>query len=333
MKHSYFKWAVLTLLMTIGFDQLATAQWKVRENIPLDSIRLSDPCILADHKTEMYYMTGTGGLLWKSKDLKAWTGPFRVAEASEISWAGDRPAIWAAELHEYKGKYYYFATFTNQRTIIDTVDDTEVPRRASHVLVSEEPDGPYRPVGEENYLPEDWATLDGTFWVEDEIPYLIFCHEWLQVGDGTMEMIQLKPDLSGTVGSSKLLFKASASSWSRREVEGEVIPSQVTDGPYLFRTGNGRLGMIWTSWVYDVYTQGVAYSETGKLEGPWIQEEKPITPANFGHGMLFQTFDGTWLMAAHSHREENSRYIRIPHLFEVDLSGDKLKVVGAFDVD
>ncbi|QDH81453.1 family 43 glycosylhydrolase [Echinicola soli] len=319
--------------MTIGFGQLATAQWKVRENIPLDSIRLSDPCILADHKTEMYYMTGTGGLLWKSKDLKAWTGPFRVAEASEIPWAGERPAIWAAELHEYMGKYYYFATFTNQRTIIDTVDDTEVPRRASHVLVSDQPDGSYRPVGEEDYLPGNWATLDGTFWVEDEVPYMVFCHEWLQVGDGTMEMIRLKPDLSGAIGKSKLLFKASASPWSRRKVDGEVTPSQVTDGPYLFRTGTDRLGMIWTSWIYDVYTQGVAYSETGKLEGPWTQEEEPITPPNYGHGMLFQTFDGIWLMAAHSHREENGRYIRIPHLFEVDLSDDKLEVVGPFEVD
>jgi len=32
-------------------------------------------------------------------------------------------------------------------------------------------------------------------------------------------------------------------------------------------------------------------------------------------------------MSIHSHREVNGRYIRIPHLFEVDVSGDKL-VVG-----
>ena len=44
----------------------------------LDSISLSDPCILADKKTNMYYMTGTGGFLWKSKDLKYWDGPYQV---------------------------------------------------------------------------------------------------------------------------------------------------------------------------------------------------------------------------------------------------------------
>jgi len=85
--------------------------------------------------------------------------------------------------------------------------------------------------------------------------------------------------------------------------------------------------MIWTSWVYDVYVQGVAYSGSGTLDGPWIQEKDPITPPNFGHGMLFRTFEGKPLMSIHSHRSENGRYIRIPHLFEVDLSGDKL-VVG-----
>mgnify|MGYP001810060707 CR=1 FL=1 len=33
---------------------------KFRENISLDSIRLSDPCILADKNTSLYYKTGTG---------------------------------------------------------------------------------------------------------------------------------------------------------------------------------------------------------------------------------------------------------------------------------
>ena len=101
---------------------LASAQQKVpnrfRTNIPLDSIHLSDPCILADKKTSTYYMTGTGGLLWKSKDLARWEGPYRVAETDPDSWMGPKPEIWAAELHEYNGKYYFkpsvfYAKFIN----------------------------------------------------------------------------------------------------------------------------------------------------------------------------------------------------------------------------
>jgi len=301
---------------------------KLRENIPLDSIRLSDPCILADKNTSMYYMTGTGGKLWKSKDLKSWSGPYTVAKTDSESWMGKNPMIWAAELHAYKGKYYYFATFTNRDVKIDTVKGNVIERRASHVLVSDRPDGPYVSMKDSVYLPANKPTLDGTFWVDaDNKPYMIYCYEWLQNWDGTIESIELKSDLSGSVGEGKLLFRASESPWSREKEDGVDKPNKVTDGPWLFRTQTGRLGMIWTSWIYNVYTQGVAYSQSGTLNGLWVQEKNPITPPNFGHGMLFQTLEGKWLMSVHSHKEVNGHYHRVPHLFEIDLSGDQL-VVG-----
>ena len=58
-----------------------------------------------------------------------------------------------------------------------------------------------------------------------------------------------------------------------------------------------------------------------------VHEKEPITPPNFGHGMLFQTLESKWLMSVHSHKDINGHYKRIPHLFEVDLSGNKL-VIG-----
>ena len=329
MKKISFIVLMLTFVATFSLVAQRNSVLEVRVNIPLDSIRLSDPAILADTKTNMYYMTGSGGLMWKSKDLKLWDGPFQVVQHDKNSWMGERPAIWAAEFHEYKGKYYYFATFTNNAIKVDTVNDRALERRASHVLVSDKPDGPYVPMNDDLFLPADMLTLDGTFWVDrDGKPYMIYCHEWLQNDNGTMEKIELKPDLSGTIGKGKILFRASDSPWSRENTKDKIQPNKVTDGPYLFRTGTGRLGMIWTSWIYDVYTQGVAYSESGTLDGPWIQEKEPITPPNFGHGMLFRTFEGKNLMSAHSHKSVDGRYIRIPHLFEIDLSGDKLVIKG-----
>ena len=299
---------------------------EVRKNVPLDSIRLSDPAILADSKTKMYYMTGTGGMLWKSSDLKLWEGPYNVVRTNPDSWMGERPMIWAAELHEYNGKYYYFGTFTNNRIKIDTVKGTAIDRRACHILVSDNPDGPYVPVGNENYCREDQPTLDATLWVEDGKPYLLYCHEWLQNWNGTVEAVPLKPDLSGVEGNRRILFFASESPWSKERIGETILPNKVTDGPYVFRTQTGRLGIIWTSWVYNVYTQGVAYSNNDRLDGRWIHERDPITPPNYGHAMLFRTFDGKLLMSIHSHSSENGRTIRIPHLFEVDDSGDKIVV-------
>nr|WP_319401591.1 glycoside hydrolase family 43 protein [uncultured Carboxylicivirga sp.] len=323
MKYLYLISCLLFSMVSI------TAQPKVKQNIPLDSIVLSDPFILADKASHLYYMTGTGGLLWKSPDLKHWEGPYKVAQTDSNSWMGPKPMIWAAELHHYKNKYYYFATFTNRAVITDTVRGNAIERRASHILVSDKPDGPYVPMQDSIYLPADIPTLDGTFWVDtDNKPYMIYCGEWLKNWNGTMEKIELKPDLSGSIGEGHVLFRASDSPWNREKDEnGDDTFNKVTDGPYLFKTATGKLGMIWTSWVYDVYTQGVAYSKSGTLDGPWIQEQDPITPPNFGHGMLFKTFDGQWLMSVHSHKVVAGRYIRVPHLFKVDLSGHKL-VVG-----
>lgn len=320
------KYFILTLLLSVALS--GSAQRKPKVDVPRDSIILSDPCILADEGTQTYYMTGTGGLLWKSKDLEKWTGPYRVAQTDTASWMGKHPQIWAAELHKYNGKYYYFATFTNNDVIIDSYRGNDIPRRASHILVSDNPAGPYTPMADSTYLPAENPTLDGTFWVDtDGKPYMVYCGEWLQNWNGTVEKIELKKDLSGSIGKGKVLFRASDSPWSREVIDGKVRPNRVTDGPWLFRTGTGRLGMLWTSWVDDVYTQGVAYSESGTLDGPWIQEPKPITPPNHGHGMLFKDLKGRWLMSVHSHRvDEKGRYIRVPHIFEVDLSGDKLQL-------
>jgi len=94
MNKAYF---LLSFLIIFPFTLFAQERANViRENVPLDSIRLSDPCIPADAKTAMYYMTGTGGMLWKSKDLKLWDGPFYVVKTDPQSWMGTRPMIWAA---------------------------------------------------------------------------------------------------------------------------------------------------------------------------------------------------------------------------------------------
>ena len=211
----------IVALMCMTMAQAQPRAFKVRSNILTDSIRLSDPAILADQKTKMYYMTGTGGMMWRSADLKLWEGPFRVTEFDANSWMGAHPMIWAAELHQTgDGFYYYFATFTNQAVKIDTVRGNVIERRASQVLRADNPMGPYRAFGDATYLPANRPTLDGTFWRDtDGKPYMVFCGEWLQNWNGTIEKIELKPDLSGTVGEPKLLFRASDSPWSREKDE------------------------------------------------------------------------------------------------------------------
>lgn len=335
------KTAIICLVAFMAATMLAgTAQAQaydikinVRKDVPLDSIRMSDPFVFADTTSRTYYMTGTGGMLWKSKDLAKWEGPYRPFKINPQSWMGPKPMVWAAEIHKHNDKYYFFATFTNMAVNIDTVQANIIPRRACHVLVSDSPEGPYVPVSDKNYLPADKPTLDATLWVDtDNKPYMVYCHEWLQNRNGTVEKIQLADDFSTTVGEPTILFRANESPWSRETTDdGSVKPNMVTDGPYLFRTNTGKLGMIWTSWIRDIYTQGVAYSQSGTLDGPWLQEPQPITPPNYGHGMLFNTFDGRTLMSLHSHKKIAQDHVdRRPHFFNVSLEGNRLKVLDEF---
>ena len=100
----------LFLLMAVALLPLVSSAQRrgitVRKNVPTDSIRLSDPAILADKATSMYYMTGTGGMMWRSPDLQLWEGPFRVTEFDASSWMGARPMICAAELHQTGDGWY-----------------------------------------------------------------------------------------------------------------------------------------------------------------------------------------------------------------------------------
>ena len=303
-----------------------------------DSLQMSDPFILADEATQMYYLVGSGGSLWKSTDMKMWTGPYQYIAVDTTSWIGTAPRIWAPELHKYKGKYYCFVTFTNPQIIVDTVPNRyNVQRRATHILVSDKAAGPYHPISDKNYLPENWSTLDGSFWEEDGVPYMVFCHEWMQTINGMVNYIRLAPDLSESVGTSTILFRASEATWPRdmRSIGeltfGMALGGYVADGPFLFKTGTGRLGMLWSSWSDNRCAQGVAYSESGKLAGPWVQYKTPLVPNNSGHGMLFRTFDGKLLMCLH-HQSLDPEHPgpRKPTLLEVDTSGDQIKILGKY---
>lgn len=300
----------------LSFCTLASAQ------IPRHNLDLSDPAILADEATGLYYMTGTYGRLWSSPDLELWTPcsdfPYELDNAA---WMGEKPEIWAAELHKRDGKYYNFATMINWTK---TIDSKNTPRRAVHITVSDNPEGPYRLIenGTSEYTPADKCTLDASLFEDkDGNRYLIYCHEWVQNDNGTIEYIQLSDDMSQTIGEGHIMMRAYDANWKT---------GPVTDGPFMFYTATGRLGMLWTSWHYDRYVQGVAYSTTGKIEGPWEQQEIPIAPDNHGHGMLFRTFDGRLLMSIHENRVVDygrQLFRRHPVLYIMDDSGDQLRTV------
>ena len=97
---------------------------------------------------------------------------------------------------------------------------------------------------------------------------MVFCHEWVQVVDGTMCAVRLKEDLSGTLGNPVLLFHATDAPWSV-ELTGTKRRGYVTDGPWLHRLKSGMLlAMLWSSFGKDgKYKVGVAPQRLGRNSG------------------------------------------------------------------
>ena len=303
----------------------------------LEDVRMRDADILTDEKTKTYYIISSGYSAAKvgygdsfvraftSKDLINWEGPHTIFQTPNDFWGDVKiQGIWAPEMHEYKGKYYLFATF-NTAELLPEQWHNWMPRvkRGSQILVSDSPLGPFKPFQNHSTLPVDMMTLDATLWVEDGVPYTVFAHEWVQIKDGTIEFVKLKNDLSATDGKPKKLFDGSDSPWARKSPQWGCW---VTDGPYLYKSKSGKLFMIWSSFSKTGYTTGVAVSDSGKLAGPWKQNAEPLYSADGGHGMIFKRFDGQLMLALHSPNKLNER----ARLFEIEDTGETLRVVKPF---
>ena len=137
-------------------------------------------------------------------------------------------------------------------------------------------------------------------------PWIVYCHEWVQVTDGEIAAQRLSHDLVEAVGDPVLLFRASEATWARRLVHPRVPPevsAYVTDGPFLHRLATGELVMLWSSLGEQGYAMGVARSESGRVEGPWTQESEPIWALDGGHGMIARTLGGQLVLTLHQPNE------------------------------
>lgn len=257
----------------------------------LKDINIRDPFILADG--ENYYMygsrgretwgKGTGFDVYVSRDLREWSSPHEVFRKPDGFWADLN--YWAPEVHKYNGKYYMFASFKSKDKC-----------RGTQILISDLPTGPFALYSDGPVTPRDWECLDGTLYIDkNNVPYMVFCHEWLQVKDGEMCAVQLTSDLKKAAAEPFLLFRASEPPWAEQNRE-----RYVTDGPFLFRASNGSLLMIWSSSVNEKYVEAVAYSDNGEITGKWKHCDELLFKKDGGHGMIFSSLKGELYFVFHS---------------------------------
>ncbi len=283
-------------------------------------VHISDPFILADEASRIYYTyvqfvdsrrfpevpAGPGYFyVLESPDLVHWSRPQVCFEKGDF-WA-DRD-YWAPECHVWHGKYYLISSFRADGSY-----------RRCQCLVSDSPKGPFHPVREEPVTPEGWHCLDGTLYADRRgNPWMVFCHEWLQVGDGQICAVPLSMDLGTAVGEPVILFRASDGPWAG--------DSGVTDGPFLHRLPGGRLLMLWSGFTKSgSYAVTYAVSESGELRGPWKQQAEPLYALDGGHAMLFRTFSGQLMMSCHCPNDHHRKRIL---LFEMEETEQALHVIN-----
>jgi arabinan endo-1,5-alpha-L-arabinosidase len=254
---------------------------------------------------------GLGFDCFESRDLENWDGPIPAFRPPPGFWSNTQ--FWAPECHPWGDRFYLFASFARDGR-----------QRGTQILAAERPEGPYVVHSDGPVTPRAWECLDGTLHVDAwGKPWMVFCHEWVQVEDGEMCAIRLSDDLRQAVSEPVLLFRASEAIWAKPFEEHGRANNRVTDGPFLHRLANGRLLMLWSTTGFEGYAMGYALSESGEISGPWRQSDEPIYGTDGGHGMLFRDFSGRLLMTLH---HPNTSPFERPMWLEVIELEDRIKL-------
>lgn len=279
-------------------------------------INIRDPFVMP-YKGK-YYLYGTRGSecwgseafgldVYISEDLENWTEPKEIFTRPDGFWATKN--YWAPEVYEYNGAFYMFVSLKS---------DTEC--RGTFIFRSDSPDGKFVPYSE-RITPEGQECLDGTLYISKSgTPYMVYCHEWTQIKDGTICAVEISRDLKRSVGKPFRLITASDAPWIVPACDDDKF---VTDGPYMVRLDNGKLIMMWSSFGSEGYTEAVARSSNGDIDGVWTHDSELIFKKDGGHGMVFRTFDGRIMLTLHF---PNKRYEEHPYFYELEQNGDILRL-------
>lgn len=276
-------------------------------------INIRDPFILFENGT--YYLYGTraknfgihvGGFdVYTSQDMENWSQPHECFNSGKYSM--NTHVNWAPEVHKYNGAYYMFASFTDK-----------FGRRGTHVLKADNPMGPFIPHSNGAVTPHHWMAIDGSLYIENDVPYLVFCHEHVQIIDGAMCYIQLSDDLTQSVGKPVTLFRATHPDWVKKKIP---LKHYITDGPFMHTTKDGTLLMIWSTFIDEKYAECVVRFTDGKISGKFEHLE-PLFKEDGGHGMLFESGDKLFFTY---HTPNKTDYER-PAFVEIKDCGDHLEI-------
>ena len=163
--------------------------------------------------------------------------------------------------------------------------------------------------------PDEWEALDGTLYIDRcGKPHLVFCHEWEQGGNGSVCEMTLSDDLKSAVTNPRVLWYASDCSKAVSAFEHKK--AFVTDGPFFYRLENNELICIWSTFTQLGYSELVAKSDNGDIDGNWTIEDEPLLDIDGGHGMIFDAGESGMKFVIHSPNTEGLERAKIYDMIE-----------------
>ena len=278
-----------------------------------DDINIRDPFIL--NENGKFYLYGTraahfgmhtGGFdVYTSDDLVNWSEPKECFNSDEFKL--NTEVNWAPEVHKYNDSYYMLATFTKPNNL-----------RGTYILKSDKPEGPFIPHSNGAVTPYEWECLDGTLFIQNGKPYIVFCREHTRIIDGTVCYAELSEDLKTRITEPVTLFSGSSPFWADKKPEGEHY---ITDGPFMFRTKSGTLLMIWSTFIKSSYIEACVRFKDGVLNNNF-EHLDPIITDDGGHGMIFSANNKLYLTF---HSPNQTDYERV-RLVEIQDTGNSISV-------
>lgn len=319
---------VLFLLSACGIvndNKKNSCKWDMQpvfgkcDSVSIDTMDIKNPFITYDGKGDSYYMTGDDGYVWKSKDLHLWTGPYNVLSHDVTSWLGVSPVITSPEIHKFANKYYYMATFETSEY------------HSCATLVADDIEGPYRTIDNKSFLLDMSEKAGHPTFCNDEFGagYMIYDHLGESCGDGTVQIVLYNDNLGCRLGEAYIMFTASQIPWSRKMDNGENGLLSILESPFLFYPSGNGLGILFTAYAGGEKAVGVAYSETGTLNGPWIIDDEPLLKG-FESVSMFSDYDGTLVMVASKDTVMNGVKKSVPKLIKTDSQFEKLQIKGYY---
>ena len=268
----------------------------------LNITNIGDPFMLKVDPTH-YYMYATssdeGFYSWESNNMTDWKKNDLCYRKNDDSWGYE--CFWAPEVIIFKEKYYMLYTARDKKDNLLKLG----------LAVSDEPAGPFKDIKNAPFLDLGYATIDGNILIDDDGRiYLYFARDCsVNIVDGNhvseIYVIELKKDLSGTIGKEKRLISPSLE-WEKPQGGWGW-----NEGPEVLKH-NGKYYLTYSANYFESPEYSIGYAVSDDPMGPFTKPEnnrilykgdKEYISGPGHHSFVYSPDDTELWVAYHSHTD------------------------------